>query len=329
MLFPGRLQLEDLKPQLSLAWMISLSCVVVYVICLLVYDPWPSPQLIKNFKDKGFPTTLVAMYEQTLDPIEQKVYQSKNQETEKLFMAIRDMRFWHRMYDFPFNGDQVRIEKNKEIIKKISEEYLSSSQYQLGLGGAISSPWNWITYQFTHANLIHLAGNVLFLFLVISYLETFVSSAWIIVVYLFGGFAGGVSFLWLESSGDFSVVGASGAVCSLMAFLMIIKKNEPIPWLYFLAPIQTPTQKGYGEIYLPAYLIFPVYLLTDFLSVLWDQSSLSTSVAHTAHIGGVLMGCGLGLIYLFLQYLLARSEVGSKTSAHRVFSNDDRFKELF
>lgn len=326
MLFPGRIHLDDLKPKLTLAWAVSLTCVVVYFFCLLAFDPWPSSQLIKNFKDKGFPETLASMYEQTLDPIELRTYQNKSGETEKLFLAIRDMRFWHRLDHFPFHGDQIRIATNKKIMKLIEDEYLNSSQYQFGLGASTGSPWNWITYQFTHANLIHLLGNVIFLFMIIAYLETFLSSAWIIVVYLFGGFAGGISFLWLESSGDFSVVGASGAVCSLMAFLMVVKKNEPMPWIYLLAPIQNPTQKGFGEIYLPAYLIFPIYLLADFLSVLWQQNTLSSSVAHTAHIGGALMGMFLGLNYLGLTELrsrniLFRSEIGGKSSSHRVFSD--------
>lgn len=304
MIFPGRLHLDDLKPQLSLAWSVSLLCILVYLVCLVSYDPWPSPQLLKYFSDKGFPETLVSMYEQTLDPIEKKSYEANTQENEKLFLAIRDMRFWSRLNYFPFLGDQIRIAQNKKIMKQISEEYLNSSQYQLGLGNAIGSPWNWVTYQFVHANLVHLLGNVFFLFMVLAYLETLVSSMWIIVVYLLGGFAGGVSFLILDNSGDFSMVGASGALCALMAFLMVIKKNQPIPWLYFLAPMQSPEQKGFGEIYLPAYLIFPVYLLTDFLSVLWDQSSLSSSVAHTAHIGGAIMGVVLGITYLIAQKAL-------------------------
>lgn len=313
MIFPGRLHIDDLKPQLSLAWVISLLCVLIYLMTALVFDSWPSKSLISSFKDKGFPETLVLMHEQTLDPIEKNNLQFRSNPNESLFLAIRDIRFWSRIESFPFYGDQLRINKNKEILKQIRAEYYASAQYQLGLGSSVTSPWSWITYQFTHANLVHLMGNVVFLFMVISFLETLIGPIWIICIYLLGGLAGGASFLMFEQGGDFSVVGASGAVCSLMAFLCVIKKNEPIPWIYFLAPVNTPSQKGYGEIYLPALIIFPVYLMTDFISVLWQSDAITSAVAHTAHIGGSLMGLLLGVSYLAIQKFLS-SPLGPSVS---------------
>ena len=204
------------------------------------------------------------------------------------------------------------------MLRKLKHDYQDSVQYQFGLGAEQTSPWAWITYQFTHYSALHLLSNLVFLFFGILYLEKQVTMDWIATVYVLGGISGGISFLLCNQDADLSVIGASGSVCALLSFLMVIKKNEMMPWTYFFAPIPN----GYGEIFLPAFLIFPVYLLSDFTSMLWNPSGIAASVAHSAHVGGTLMGLCLGMIYLLLNFFR------SKTPAHRIFSNHDGLNKL-
>jgi membrane associated rhomboid family serine protease len=295
MIIPGFFYLIFQRPKLSLAWAFLFANLVIYFYTSLAYHSWPSSTLLEKVKDKNFSVSLIEMYKQTLDPIE--VAQMKDSPT--LSEALRDHRFWKKVSHFPFKGDQVQIELNRRNLVSFQGEYFSSSQYLLGLGPLDSSPWAWVTYQFTHASFLHLFGNVMIIFLLISYLETSVGLFWLISVYLFGGFGGGMSYLLFDGSGSMSVVGASASAFSLMAFLIVIKKNELMPWSYVIAPVP----QGYGIIYLPVFFIFPMFLMTDFITVLWEPAGVTSSVALSAHIGGAFVGFILGLAYLCEQEL--------------------------
>ena len=254
------------------------------------------------------------MYVQTLDPIEKK--NLRGNVNAVYSRALKDQKFWSRISTFPFVGDQVQIAENRKTIKNFFEGYLNSPHYHFGLGALEISPWSWVTYQFVHVSLMHLVGNLLLVFLIISFLEKTVDSAWIAATYLFSGFAGGISFLFFDDVGGMSVIGASASASGLLSFLLIAKSSQLMPWGYLIAPIKG----GFGQISLPVFFIFPIFLLSDFISLLWEPSGIVSNVAVSAHVGGVFMGIIMGAYYLLF---------GSETSAHRVFSHDDGLNELF
>ncbi len=250
--------------------------------------------------------TLKNMYDQTVDPlIQSKVIG---------LSFLKDKLFWSRSNHFPFQGDAVEIEKNKKILTEIQNMYKNSSQFQFGLGHEATTPGAWLTYQFTHAGFMHLIMNMIFLILIVNILITRVDAEFIFLVYILGGLGAGISYLFFSGSNEISMVGASGSLCALMAFLSTTEHKKNIQWSYFLSPIKN----GYGIIYMPAFLLFPIYLLSDFTTILYHSNGIDRAIAHSAHIGGALTGFLMGLVYLFW----------SKTSAHRVFSDNDGFHKL-
>ncbi len=295
MIIPGFFYLFFKRPQMTLAWSIFLVNIVIFAYSQFNFDEWPSKSMSEQVKDKNFSYAISEMYKQTLDPVELANWRGTVTASE----ALRDHRFWSRVSTFPFQGDQVQVEINRKLLQQFQKEYYLSSQYQLGLGRIDNSPWSWVTYQFTHASIFHLLGNMLIIFLLVSYLETSVGLFWLISVYLFSGFGGGVSYLLFEGSGSMAVVGASASAFGLMAFLVTIKRNQLMPWSYIIAPVP----QGYGIIYLPAFFIFPVFLMTDFITALWEPAGVTSSVAVSAHVGGALVGFALGLTYLGEQSL--------------------------
>ena len=152
-----------------------------------------------------------------------------------------------------------------------------------------------MTYQFTHVQFFHFLSNTFFLLIIGCLLQKSVSSAWIFTVYIFGGLGGGLGYLAMNDSSEIAVIGASGAICSLMMFLTVVKGAKSIEWTYFLSP----AKNMFGIIYLPAVFIFPIYLLSDFTTVLQHQSGVQSAVAHSAHIGGAFSGLLMGVYYLF------------------------------
>ncbi|AZZ36234.1 hypothetical protein CIK05_05315 [Bdellovibrio sp. qaytius] len=287
MIFPGDIYHHKFQPNLTPVWILVAINVFVYLFTLVGF-----PDPARNYRPEIYQekiTKLSEMYRQTLDPIE-----LENFEPDNVQAMIRDSRFWVRAQNFPFKGDQVKIEDTKLFLSELRSEYLKSPQYTFGLSPSPTSLWAWFTYQFLHTGFFHLAMNLFFLFLVLNVLQKHVPQPWVYSVYVISGIGGGVAYLYMNQYNEIAVLGASGAICGLMAFLSVVCNIKNIEWSYFLSPL-----KGYhGIIYLPAYLLFPVYLLSDFTTVLYSNSGVQSSVAHSAHIGGTLVGFAMGLIFI-------------------------------
>lgn len=311
---PGDFNELKRKPSLTLGWSVLGLNVFIYLIILISYEPWPHRNIQLMLMDEKVLNSVYEMYIQTLDPIEK---QNLSSNRNLVFVrALKDQNFWARVADYPFVGDQLQIKKNRKLIVNFYESYFKSPQYYFGLSSNEASPWSWVTYQFVHISLMHLLGNVILIFLIISYLEKTVPSEWIAMTYLFSGFAGGISFLFFDHLSGISVIGGSASVSGLFGFLLITQTGRLMPWGFWIGP----SQNGFGHIYLPVFFIFPMFLVLDFISLLWEPTGVVSNVAVSAHVGGALMGLIMGFYYL----LFLRGE----SAAHHVFGYHDRLHEL-
>lgn len=292
MIFPGNLNLRAEKLSLKPVWVLVFLNVFVFLFVSLLFK-----DKAKNYSQELYAEQLEQvskLYEQTLDPLELSSFDRQN-----TLMMVRDIKFWSRSQFFPFQGDAVQIKASRDFFNDLKESYFQSPQYVFGLSPQATSPWAWVTYQFIHTGFLHMLMNVLFLFLVVAALQKQVIYSWIYNVYLLSGFGGGVAYLMMNQNNEIAVVGASGAICGLMAFTAVVLNVKNIEWSYFLSPVP-----GYfGQIFLPAYLLFPVYLISDFTTVLYSNSGVQSAVAHSAHIGGTFVGFSLGALYLYDQKL--------------------------
>lgn len=269
---------------------------------IFIYTFQPSAESLESdiqwIKKSSNLKAMKQMHIQAQDPILKEEMKLKSEVDPYLF--IKDIGFWKKAQNMDFVGDQVQIEKNKIVLQHLRSAFENSTQETYGLSANTSSALNWVTYQFTHASVFHLISNVVFLFLIVSLLQQSVSFYWIGSVYLLSGLAAGAAYLMFCDELSLPLLGASGAVSGLMAFLCVIKAQQNIKWSYFISPFKG----GFGTLFLPAYLLFPIYLLTDFTNTLVDVHGVTNSVAHSAHIGGVLCGFILGLTYRSVQIIL-------------------------
>lgn len=315
MIIPGDFKNFATRPSLKLSWMVLFLNVTIYIFIALQYEVWPTQDIREKLNDERFHQAVYEMYLQTLDPIELNAGFEKANVELIYSKALKDEKFWNRIGAFPFKGDQVQISEVKNIITEFYTSYRQSAQFQFGLGAFEITPWSWLTYQFVHASLLHLFGNLVVIFLVLSFLEQTISPLWLAAVYLFSGFIGGIFFLIVDNVGSMSVVGASASASGLLSFLIVTQNSRVMPWFYFIAPIKN----GIGKVYLPVFFAFPIFLVSDFVSLLWEPNGISANVAVSAHVGGALAGMVFGFYYLFLR---------SKTATHCIFSYNDRLHEL-
>jgi rhomboid family protein len=138
-------------------------------------------------------------------------------------------------------------------------------------------PWGPITYMFLHGDLMHLAGNMLFLFFFGPPLEAKWGEREFLKFYLIGGLGGvALSMVFLPSS----IVGASAAVYAVMLAFAMNWPNSPI-YVFGIFPV------------LAKYLV----VFMGVLNLLGATNSVQGggNVAYFAHLGGLLAG------YLYLK----------------------------
>jgi len=81
-----------------------------------------------------------------------------------------------------------------------------------------------------------------------------------------------------------------------LAFYCIAEPRLRVRFAYFISPVQG----HFGFIYLPTLLIAPLFLLSDFGSLLATPEGLGGGVAYSAHIGGTLIGSILAITWRYL-----------------------------
>jgi len=129
------------------------------------------------------------------------------------------------------------------------------------------------SYMFVHANPMHLLVNCFGLMFFGYNLEKEMGVGPMIMVYMVSGIIAGGIFV-ITSPERALVVGASGAIFGMMAYLTLIRplRISPMP---FLIPMPVAAA---AVLYL--FIIIPTILTTP----------IAGNVAHTAHIGGLIGG---------------------------------------
>jgi len=135
--------------------------------------------------------------------------------------------------------------------------------------------WQFVTYQFLHEGILHLAVNMMGLWFTGNILERVLGARSFIFLYLLCGVAGGALQLMLNSGP--TLIGASGAVSGLVAAFSTLYPRMPITaLLFFVIPVRM--QAMWLGIMIVGLSLF--FLLTG----------LFGNIGNAAHIGGALAG---------------------------------------
>ena len=142
-----------------------------------------------------------------------------------------------------------------------------------------------LTSLFLHGGFMHLAGNMLFLWIYGDNVEYRLGPARYLVAYLGTGFLATLSHALLDFGSVLPMVGASGAISGVLGFYFIwFPRNRVRLWI-MLFPFFM------NVIYAPARLVLGMYLIVDnLLPFLVTRGAGGGGVAYGAHIGGFLGG---------------------------------------
>jgi rhomboid family protein len=136
------------------------------------------------------------------------------------------------------------------------------------------------TSMFLHAGWLHIAGNMLFLWIFGDNVEDFFGHFAYLFFYLVCGIGAGLLHVLFNFHSSIPAVGASGAISGVMGAYILLYPKARILTLVFIFPIPVP-----------AVLFLGLWFILQFLSGLDTLGGgPSGGVAVWAHIGGFLLG---------------------------------------
>ena len=149
------------------------------------------------------------------------------------------------------------------------------------------------TSMFMHGSLLHLAGNMLFLWIFGNNVEDSMGRVKFVLFYVLGGIAALALQTVLDPDAAVPTVGASGAISGVLGGYLLLYPRARIVTLIFIPPFIAP-------ILLPALVVivfwFGQQLLFGALEMV-QPAGEGGGVAYGAHVGGFVFG--LAAIKLF------------------------------
>jgi membrane associated rhomboid family serine protease len=150
-----------------------------------------------------------------------------------------------------------------------------------------------ITSMFMHGSLLHLGGNMLFLWIFGNNIEDSMGKVRFALFYLLGGVAAIAAQTAIDPSAAVPTVGASGAIAAVLGGYALLYPRARVVTVIFIIIFFTFVE-------LPALVVLGLWIL---IQVLYGLSEVAQpvggegGVAYFAHIGGFVFG--LAAIKLF------------------------------
>ena len=147
--------------------------------------------------------------------------------------------------------------------------------------------WGLLTHMFVHAGLLHLGGNMLFLWIFGDNLEDQMGHAGFLVFYLLGGLAAAGFQMIADIGSGIPMVGASGAIAAVMGgYLLMFPRARVDVVLIIIILIKIFT--------IPAWVMLGIWFALQLFSG-YSMMGGEAGVAYWAHAGGFAAGVVLAL----------------------------------
>jgi len=166
-----------------------------------------------------------------------------------------------------------------------SQEILRPWAQQFQLIPARPYLWQFVSYAFLHGGLMHIIGNMFFLYLFGNNINDKLGHIGYLCFYLAGAVFSGIGHTVLNSSSNIPTLGASGAVAAVTGAYLVLFPQTLITvlyWFFFIGTMQVPA------------LYFIIFKL-----IIWDNifepRFAPAAIAYSAHLAGYAFGIAASL----------------------------------
>lgn len=150
-----------------------------------------------------------------------------------------------------------------------------------------------LTSMFIHGGILHIAGNMLFLWVFGNNIEDSMGRVKFALFYLLAGLIAVYSQALIDPGSTAPTIGASGAVAGVLGAYALLHPRARILTLIFIIFFVTLVE-------IPALILLAVWFVLQFIPALGQvavESGGDQGIAYFAHVGGFLFG--LAAIKLF------------------------------
>jgi membrane associated rhomboid family serine protease len=140
-----------------------------------------------------------------------------------------------------------------------------------------------LTSMFMHGSLLHLGGNMLFLWIFGNNIEDSMGRLTFLAFYLLGGFAALGLHVLSDPDSTIPTVGASGAIAAVLGAYARLYPRARVVTLIFIIIIFT-------VVTLPALVVLGLWFVLQLLPAFSEPAGAGGGVAYFAHIGGFAFG---------------------------------------
>lgn len=158
------------------------------------------------------------------------------------------------------------------------------------LNAAVPTLGQYVSYQFLHGDLMHLAGNMLFLWIFGNAVCDRMGSLNYCLFYLTGGVFAGMVYAGLNQA---PLLGASGSIAAVTTAFLVLYPRVHITlllWLFIVTTFQLPAMLLIG---------IKIILWDNIVAPSFDRGGVS-NVAYSAHLAGYAFGFAVPLLYLLI-----------------------------
>lgn len=171
----------------------------------------------------------------------------------------------------PLFGDDVALGNFFDQWAMIPAEVANGHEYYTAL-----------TSMFLHGGIMHIAGNMLFLWIYGDNVEDAMGHWQFLLFYLACGFIADAAHVASNPYSDVPTVGASGAIAGVMGAYLLLYPKAKVDVLLILVVILK-------KITLPSYIILGLWMIMQLFSGVATTTE-GGGVAYWAHIGGFIAG---------------------------------------
>jgi len=145
-----------------------------------------------------------------------------------------------------------------------------------------------LSSMFMHAGWLHLAGNMLFLWVFGDNVEHRAGATLFLIVYLGTGLVGSLALIWSDPTSPIPSLGASGAISGILGAYLVLFPRNRVTVFVFRFVTQVPALAAIG--------LWIVFQLISGLGAAVISSETVGGVAYLAHIGGFAAGLIAGFL---------------------------------
>jgi membrane associated rhomboid family serine protease len=170
-------------------------------------------------------------------------------------------------------GDPLTVTRGFALIPRVLFGEAQLAKWIVGP----PAPLTLVTSLFFHSGVLHILGNMLFLYVFGDNVEDSMGSLHYLLFYLSCGVASGLVFAYAAPATVTPLVGASGAISGVCAAYLLLFSRATIFGLV----------AGVFPIRAPAWVFVGTWIALQFLNAILSEQD---HVAWFAHVGGILAG---------------------------------------